>query len=97
MEDLPAMDRPLRLELVGPCYHVINCGSFRFPVFREVRDCELQLGKLVEVAERFRVRTVGGLCAARDKMARRLYSPAEGGLRATVAEWMGRSVESGKC
>jgi hypothetical protein len=61
MEDLPAMDRPLRLEFVGPCYHVVNCGNFRFPVFREVRDCELQLGKLAEVAEWFRVRTVGGL------------------------------------
>jgi len=50
------MARPLRIEFPGACYHVINRGNFRFPVFREDRDRELILEKLVDLAERFQVR-----------------------------------------
>lgn len=50
------MARPLRVEFPGACYHVINRGNFRFPVFREARDRELFLAKLVDFAERFEVR-----------------------------------------
>ena len=50
------MARPLRLEFPGACYHVIQRGNFRFPVFGEERDRELLLAKLADFAERFRVR-----------------------------------------
>ena len=50
------MARPLRIEFPGACYHVINRGNFRFPVFREDRDRELLLEKLVDFAERHCVR-----------------------------------------
>jgi len=50
------MARPLRVEFSGACYHVINRGNFRFPVFEEDRDRELILEKLVEFSERFGVR-----------------------------------------
>ena len=49
------MARPLRLQSPGACYHVINRGNFRFPVFEEDRDRELILEKLVDFAERFGV------------------------------------------
>jgi len=49
------MARPLRVELPGACYHVINRGNFRFPVFHEDRDRELILEKLVDFSERFGV------------------------------------------
>ena len=50
------MARPLRIEFPGACYHVINRGNFRFPVFSESRDRELILEKLVDFAERFQIR-----------------------------------------
>jgi putative transposase len=50
------MARPLRVEFPGACYHVINRGNFRFPVFGEDRDRELILARLVEFAAKFRVR-----------------------------------------
>ncbi len=50
------MARPLRIEFPGACYHVINRGNFRFPVFREDRDRELVVARLVDFAERFQVR-----------------------------------------
>jgi hypothetical protein len=37
------MTRPLRVEFPAACYHVINRGSIRFPVFEEERDRELIL------------------------------------------------------
>ena len=46
------MARPLRVEFPGACYHVINRGNFRFPVFGEERDRELILARLVEFAAR---------------------------------------------
>ena len=49
------MARPLRVEFPGACYHVINRGNFRFPVFEEDRDRELILEKLVDFSERFGV------------------------------------------
>jgi REP element-mobilizing transposase RayT len=49
------MARPLRIEFPGACYHVVQRGNFRFPVFGEDRDRELLLEKLVEFAERYRV------------------------------------------
>ena len=50
------MARPLRVEFPGACYHVICRGNFRFPVFREDRDRELILRRLVDFSERFLVR-----------------------------------------
>ena len=50
------MARPLRMEFPGACYHVICRGNFRFPVFREDRDRELILRRLVDFSERFLVR-----------------------------------------
>ena len=47
--------RPLRVEFPGACYHVINRGNFRFPVFEEDRDRELILEKLVDFAACFGV------------------------------------------
>ena len=47
------MARPLRVEFPGACYHVINRGNFRFPVFEENRDRELILEKLVGFSESF--------------------------------------------
>ena len=32
------MARPLRIEFPGACYHVIQRGNYRFPVFGEDRD-----------------------------------------------------------
>jgi REP element-mobilizing transposase RayT len=55
-QEEPAMARPLRIEFPGACYHVIQRGNFRFPVFGEERDRDLLLEKLAEFAERFRVR-----------------------------------------
>jgi len=49
------MARPLRIEFPGACYHVVQRGNFRFPVFGEKRDRELLLEKLGEFAERYRV------------------------------------------
>lgn len=49
------MARPLRIEFPGACYHIINRGNFRFPVFSEERDRELFLVKLADFAERFEV------------------------------------------
>ena len=49
------MARPLRVEFAGACYHVINRGNLRFPIFREERDRELLLAKLVGFAERYGV------------------------------------------
>ena len=50
------MARPLRIEFEGACYHVISRGNFRFPVFREERDREIILEKLIDCAERYHVR-----------------------------------------
>jgi putative transposase len=50
------MARPLRVEFAGACYHVINRGNFRSPIFREERDREMILDRLVDFAERFEVR-----------------------------------------
>jgi|GEM_PF-2368374 hypothetical protein len=50
------MAGPLRVESTGAYYHVINRGSFCFPIFREERDREMILEKPVDVAERFNVR-----------------------------------------
>ena len=47
------MARPLRIEFPGACYHVVQRGNSRFPVFGEDRDRELLLAKLVEFAERY--------------------------------------------
>ena len=55
------MARPLRIEFPGACYHVINRGDFRFPLFAEERDRELILEKLVDLAEGFGVH-VRGYC-----------------------------------
>ncbi|MBT3376967.1 MAG: hypothetical protein HN742_39570 [Lentisphaerae bacterium] len=76
---------------------MINGGNFRFAVFREDRDRELILEKLVNFAERFLGRyslsdlaerlggmTVGGLCATRYKMSRRLQPPEETDLCAAA-------------
>ena len=49
------MARPLRVEFPGACYHVINRGNFRFPVFEEDRDRELILEKLVDFSKAFGV------------------------------------------
>ena len=49
------MARPLRLEFPGACYHIIARGNFRFPVFRDGRDCERLLAGLVRYAEAFGV------------------------------------------
>jgi len=57
------MARPLRIEFPGACYHVINRGNFRFPVFREERDRELVLARLIDFAERFQVR-IRAYCVA---------------------------------
>jgi len=78
------MARPLRIEFSGACYHMINRGNFRFAVFREDRDRELILEKLVDFAERLGGMTVGGLCATRYKMSRRLQTPEEPDLCAAV-------------
>ena len=50
------MARPLLVEFPGACYHVINRGNFRFPVFGEDRDRELFLLKLADFSEQFGVR-----------------------------------------
>ena len=50
------MARPLRVEFPRACYHIINRGNFRFPVFAEERDREQILAKLVDFADRFLVR-----------------------------------------
>ncbi len=50
------MARPLRIEFPGACYHVINRGNFRFPVFRDDADRKILLEKFVDFAERHHVR-----------------------------------------
>ena len=50
------MASPLRVEFSGACYHVINRGNFCFLIFREERDRELILAKLVVFSEHFQVR-----------------------------------------
>jgi REP element-mobilizing transposase RayT len=50
------MTRPLRVEFPGACYHVINRGNFRSPVFEEDRDRMLIIEKLAEFAEKHRVK-----------------------------------------
>ena len=50
------MAGPLRIEFPGACYHVLNRGNYRFPVFEEDRDRELILEKLVGLSESSGVR-----------------------------------------
>ena len=68
------MARPLRVEFPGACYHVINRGNFRFPVFREERERELLLWKLAEFSERFRVR-VRAYCVLVNHVGRQIACP----------------------
>ena len=49
------MARPLRIEFPGACYHVMNRGNLRFPVFTEDRDRALLIGRLVDFAAQFQV------------------------------------------
>ena len=59
---------------------MINRGDLRFPVFREDRGRY----SLSDLAEGLGDLTVGRLCATRYRMSRRLRSPEETDLRATL-------------
>jgi REP element-mobilizing transposase RayT len=50
------MARPLRIEFPGACYHVVNRGNFRFPVFEDAADRALLLEKLADFSARYHVR-----------------------------------------
>ncbi|MDQ5979757.1 MAG: hypothetical protein QG602_2732 [Verrucomicrobiota bacterium] len=50
------MARPLRIEYPGACYHVINRGNYRQPLFRGKGAAEAFVRTLGEAAEQFRWR-----------------------------------------
>ncbi len=53
---LGGMARPLRIEYPGACYHVINRGNYRRPLFRGKGAAEAFVRTLGETAEKFRWR-----------------------------------------
>jgi len=49
------MARPLRIDLTGGYYHVLNRGLERRAIFEDNRDRQQWLGLLAELPERFGV------------------------------------------
>ena len=52
------MARPLRLEAEGAIYHVIAIGNERKAVFRDDRDRQEYLDRLIRCQERFGLRVL---------------------------------------
>ena len=51
------MSRPLRIEYLGACYHIVNRGNQRNRIFFSPSHYELFLDKLTVISEQFNVRT----------------------------------------